>query len=104
MKIKDEELMDFALKEFQLKAKAKFKQGIKEHNPNGDKGLARMTSKQRIRSSMEEVMDLWFYLFAELMKIDEEAKFERESLLAEYHDELNESRERSRGNGWKFDE
>ena len=42
--MKDEILMDFALKEFQSKAKAKFEQGIKEHNPNGDKGLERMTS------------------------------------------------------------
>ena len=72
--MKDEILMDFALKEFQSKAKAKFEQGIKEHNPSGDKGLERMTSRQRIESSMEEVMDLWFYLFAELSKINESEK------------------------------
>ena len=60
--IDDAELMDKALKEFQDRAKSKFLAGIKEHNPNGDKGMCRMVFEDRIRSAKEEVIDLWFYL------------------------------------------
>ena len=60
--ISDSKLMDHALKEFQDKARKKFLSGIKEHNPNGDKGMMKMELGQHIDSAKEEVMDLWFYL------------------------------------------
>jgi len=60
--MKDEVLMKLALKEFKKKAKKKFMSGIKEHNPNGDKGMCMMSMKDRVSSAKEEVMDLWFYL------------------------------------------
>ena len=58
----DKKLMDEGLKEFKKKAKKKFMDGIKEHNPNGDKGMCMMSMKDRVSSAKEEVMDLWFYL------------------------------------------
>lgn len=58
----DKKLMDSALSEFQKKAEKKFLSGIKEHNPNGEKGMLVMDFSKRISSAKEEVMDLWFYL------------------------------------------
>ena len=60
--IKDAELMHHALAEFQITAKKKFLDGIMEHNPQGDKGMCNMTFEQKIKSSKEEIMDLWFYI------------------------------------------
>lgn len=60
--VNDTELMEKALKEFQDRAKSKFLAGIKEHNPDGDKGMCRMGFEDRIQSAKEEVIDLWFYL------------------------------------------
>ena len=62
--INDKVLMNSALKEFQQKAKKKFKNGIKEHNPEGDKGMFMMPIKSRISCAKEEIIDLWFYLCA----------------------------------------
>ena len=58
----DKKLMNSALAEFQKKAEKKFQSGIKEHNPNGGKGMLAMDFSKRISSAKEEVMDLWFYL------------------------------------------
>ena len=60
----DEELRDRALAEFEEKAAKKFNAGTKEHNPNGDKGLDRMSKSQKLAAVKEEVMDLWFYVTA----------------------------------------
>ena len=62
--MKDEELMNDALEKFQSEAKAKFLKGILEHNPDGTKGLSRMHLLQKIDACKEEVIDLWFYLYA----------------------------------------
>ena len=60
----DEALMKDALKEFKAKAKKKFLNGIKEHNPDGDKGMVMMSMKDRVSCAKDEVIDLWFYLHA----------------------------------------
>ena len=60
----DEEIMEQALERFAKEAREKFMAGIREHNPDGSRGLSRMTLEQKIRSCREEVMDLWFYLNA----------------------------------------
>ena len=57
-------LMEKALAEFAVKARVKFKQGIEEHNPNGDKGLLRMSLNQKLTAIREEIIDLWFYVAA----------------------------------------
>ena len=62
--MRDEDLMEDALTKFQSEAKSKFLKGILEHNPNGDKGLSRMHLLQKIDACKEEVIDLWFYLYA----------------------------------------
>ncbi len=59
----DEQIRDAGLTAFKLRAAEKFNMGIKEHNPNGDKGLIKMTDLQRIKAAQEECMDLWFYLY-----------------------------------------
>ena len=58
----DAKLMDKALKEFADSARTKFLNGIKEHNPNGDRGMCKMSFEERIKAAKEEVIDLWFYL------------------------------------------
>jgi hypothetical protein len=60
----DLELMDDALKEFREKGEKKFKKGIQEHNPNGDKGITRMNFIQKVECIKEEIIDLWFYVCA----------------------------------------
>ena len=60
----DEEIMEQALERFAKEAREKFMAGIREHNPDGSRGLSRMTLEQKLRSCREEVMDLWFYLNA----------------------------------------
>ena len=62
--MRDEDLMEDALTKFQSEAKSKFLKGILEHNPDGDKGLSRMHLLQKIDACKEEVIDLWFYLYA----------------------------------------
>lgn len=58
----DKELMERALGEFQKRARSKFIDGIFEHNPEGDKGICKMSFEDRIKNAKEEVIDLWFYL------------------------------------------
>ena len=60
----DEEIMEQALERFAKEAREKFMAGIREHNPDGSRGLSRMTLEQKLRSCREEVIDLWFYLNA----------------------------------------
>ena len=60
----DEGIMEQALDRFAKEAREKFMAGIREHNPDGSRGLSRMTLEQKLRSCREEVMDLWFYLNA----------------------------------------
>lgn len=60
----DEQLRDEALASFAEKAKAKFDAGIAEHNPEGDKGMWKMSLTQKMEACRDEVMDLWFYLHA----------------------------------------
>ena len=60
----DEEIMEQALERFAKEAREKFMAGIREHNPDGSRGLSRMTLEQKLRRCREEVMDLWFYLNA----------------------------------------
>ena len=60
----DKEIMEQALERFAKEAREKFMAGIREHNPDGGRGLSRMTLEQKLRSCREEVMDLWFYLNA----------------------------------------
>ena len=62
--MKDEEILEEALERFAKEAREKFMAGIREHNPVGRRGLARMTLEQNIQSCQEEVIDLWFYLNA----------------------------------------
>ena len=58
----DYKIMDEALLEFNYSAREKFLKGIKEHNPDGTKGLARMKSSDLRQSIREEIIDAWFYL------------------------------------------
>ena len=58
----DEQIRDAGLTAFRMRAAKKFNMGIKEHNPNGDKGMMKMTQLQRIKAAQEECMDTWFYL------------------------------------------
>ena len=60
----DPELMKLALSDFQIRAKEKFEAGIREHNPNGNKGIMRMKILDKIKCAKEEIMDLWFYVSA----------------------------------------
>ncbi len=39
----DEEIMEQALERFAKEAREKFMAGIREHNPDGSRGLSRMT-------------------------------------------------------------
>jgi|TARA_B100000959_G_scaffold39841_1_gene38991 hypothetical protein len=49
----DEQIRDAGLTAFRLRAAEKFNMGIKEHNPNGDKGLInKMTRLQRIKAAL----------------------------------------------------
>lgn len=60
----DKELMEESLAKFDVQARSKFLAGIREHNPDGDRGLSRMSNDQIIAACREEIIDLWFYLSA----------------------------------------
>ena len=60
----DHELMENALAKFSSEARTKFMEGIREHNPDGTKGLSKMRLLQKIDACKEEIIDLWFYLYA----------------------------------------
>jgi len=62
--MRDEQLMEDALEQFQHLARPKFQKGIIEHNSDGTRGLDKMTLLQKIDCCKEEVIDLWFYLYA----------------------------------------
>ena len=62
--LSDEEIRDIAIKEFSVKAKNKFDAGIREHNPDGTKGLSKCSTLQIIQSCKEEAWDQVFYLTA----------------------------------------
>mgnify|MGYP003630374911 FL=1 len=59
--MKDSEIKRLALAHFVSEAK-KFDVGSLEHNPNGDKGLWRMTASQLIDAAIEETIDQFHYL------------------------------------------
>jgi hypothetical protein len=48
----DEQNRDAGLTAFRLRAAEKFNLGIKEHTPNGDKGMIKMTRLQRIKAAL----------------------------------------------------
>jgi hypothetical protein len=60
----DEELRDKWLARFQAEAHAKFTAGIKEHNPDGSRGMARMSLEQLAREMKNEAIDQYFYASA----------------------------------------
>lgn len=62
--IDDVMLMNNAIEEFKDRFTKKFMQGIMEHNPDGDKGMIKLTIDQKIKEAKNEVMDLWAYLHA----------------------------------------
>ena len=68
--MKDLDLMEEALEKFLIQAKDKFIAGIKEHNPDGTKGLSRMEVRDKIKAIQEEIFDLWFYVYAIEKDID----------------------------------
>ena len=53
--------------------RAKFNAGIQEHNPNGDKGLDRMSKAQKLKAVKEEILDLWFYVTALAIEVERDA-------------------------------
>jgi hypothetical protein len=67
----DEEIRDLAQHRYSVEAVAKFNRGIAEHNPNGDKGLYRMSMSplQILNAIDEELIDAWHYSVALRMKI-----------------------------------
>ena len=62
--IDDVMLMNNAVEEFNERFTHKFMQGILEHNPDGDKGMVKMSIDQKIKEAKNEVLDLWAYLHA----------------------------------------
>tara|TARA_R110000765_G_scaffold318067_1_gene410391 strand:+ start:584 stop:796 length:213 start_codon:yes stop_codon:yes gene_type:complete len=60
--MKDSEIKRLALENFVREAPKKFDVGSLEHNPNGDKGMWRMTPMQLIDSAIEETIDQFHYL------------------------------------------
>ena len=60
----DIELMKGALEKFQNEAEGKFLAGIREHNPDGSKGLSRMHILQKITALQEELIDAWYYCYS----------------------------------------
>jgi len=66
----DEALRDKWLAQFQTEAHAKFTAGIEEHNPDGSRGMARMTSRQLAEAMREEAIDLYFYACALMDSIE----------------------------------
>ena len=58
----DPEIKRLALELFVREAPKKFDVGMLEHNPNGDKGMWRMTLEQLVDSAIEENIDQFHYL------------------------------------------
>jgi len=68
----DQEIRDAALRNFKKLAPRKFNAGIAEHNPNGDKGMWRMSGEALVTASEEEVIDLWHYIQVLKLKVKEQ--------------------------------
>ena len=60
----DPEIRDIAIAKFSTEFRSKFDAGIREHNADGTRGLARMSTPQLIHSIREEVYDLYAYVQA----------------------------------------
>ena len=58
----DPEIKRLALAHFVREAPKKFELGMLQHNPNGDKGMWRMTLEQLVDSAIEENIDQFHYL------------------------------------------
>ena len=77
----DPELRDAAVAEFIKFAEPKVNSGIEEHNPNGDRGLWRMSPLQLARAVKEESAEMWCYACAlekRLMALQKEFQPETE--------------------------
>jgi len=70
--MKDSEIKRLALAYFVREAPKKFDVGVLEHNPNGDKGMWRMTPMQLIDSAIEETIDQFHYLIVLKEKLKNE--------------------------------
>lgn len=60
--MRDEQIRDLIRREFDTQFTKKFNNGIREHNPTGDKGLWKMPILALINSVKEEVHDLLSYV------------------------------------------
>ena len=60
----DPEIRDIAIAKFSTEFASKFDLGTREHNADGTRGLARMSTQQLIHSIREEIYDLYAYLQA----------------------------------------
>ena len=60
--MRDEEIRDLIRSEFDREFTKKFNAGIREHNPDGKKGLWRMEVPALIAAVKEEVHDLLAYI------------------------------------------
>ena len=60
--LKDEELREVGLDEFAELARKKFDEGIREHTPNGERNLCRLTPLDLIQQQKNEIIDQWFYV------------------------------------------
>tara|TARA_E500000318_G_scaffold82772_1_gene78272 strand:+ start:189 stop:437 length:249 start_codon:yes stop_codon:yes gene_type:complete len=60
--MKDPEIRDEIVNKFQTEFPVKFDNGTREHNPDGDKGLWRMSIPQLAHAVREEVYDLLAYV------------------------------------------
>ena len=58
----DPEIRDEIVNKFQAEFPVKFDNGTREHNPDGDKGLWRMSIPQLAHAVREEVYDLLAYV------------------------------------------
>tara|TARA_Y100000296_G_C5124358_1_gene232071 strand:+ start:316 stop:522 length:207 start_codon:yes stop_codon:yes gene_type:complete len=58
----DPEIKRHALALFVKEAPRKFEMGMLEHNPEGDKGMWRMTAQQLVDAAIEETIDQFHYL------------------------------------------
>ena len=62
--MKDPEIRDEIVNQFTAEFPRKFDTGTREHNPDGDKGLWRMSIPQLAHAVREEVYDLLSYVTA----------------------------------------
>ncbi len=60
--MKDPEIRDEIVNQFSAEFPRKFNNGTREHNPEGDKGLWRMSIPQLAHAVREEVYDLLAYV------------------------------------------